>query len=78
MLSCRVFGHDYRFWSEGTTMHWACARGCGEEHSKTYSTAAEASRYAQAFDRDDRQDLGKRAPLSLFPLRFGRAARRRR
>lgn len=75
MLSCRLMGHDYRFRSEGATMHWSCAR-CGDEHSKQYPSAAEAQRYARAFDRDDRQDLGKRAPLSLTPLRLGRRMRR--
>jgi hypothetical protein len=37
---------------------------------------AEAARYAAAFDREDRRDLGKRAPLvALFPLRLSRRAR---
>ena len=37
-----------------------------------------ALRYARAFDREDRDDLGRRAPLfGLFPLRLLRAARRR-
>lgn len=60
-------------------MRWECERGCGAGASKTYATAAEAGRYARAFDRDDRDSLGKRAPLfGLMPLRLVRAHRRRR
>lgn len=79
MLRCRLLGHRYRFTSERDTMRWACARGCGAEGSKTYATAAEAQRYARAFDREDREDLGRRAPfVGLLPLRFWRAVRARR
>ena len=43
-----------------------------------YETADEASVYAHAFDREDREDLGRRAPLfGLFPLRLLRALRGR-
>ena len=59
-------------------MRWRCARGCGaggEKHTRT----EEARRYARAFDREDREDLGRRAPLvGLFPLRLLRALRERR
>jgi hypothetical protein len=79
MLSCRLLGHRYRFTSEGPTMRWECERGCGEAHSKTYPNAEEAAMYARAFDREDREDLGRRAPLlGLFPLRLIRAWRMRR
>jgi hypothetical protein len=79
MLACRVLGHRYRFQAEGATMRWECVRGCGAGAAKTYSSAAEAERYAQAFDREDRASLGKRAPLvGLLPLRIARALRRRR
>ncbi|WP_326647863.1 MULTISPECIES: hypothetical protein [unclassified Streptomyces] len=38
-----------------------------------------AKRYAGAFDREDSEDLGRRAPLiGLFPLRLLRALRKRR
>jgi hypothetical protein len=51
-------------------------RGCGAVASKTYSSAADAERYALALGREDREDLGRRAPLvALFPFRL---ARRRR
>jgi hypothetical protein len=78
--SCRLIGHRYRFWSDGETMRWECRRrGCDAGGSKRYATAEEASRYAGAFDREDRDDLGKRAPLlGLFPLRLARALRRRK
>ncbi|GAA1434445.1 hypothetical protein GCM10009601_58900 [Streptomyces thermospinosisporus] len=59
-------------------MLWHCARGCGAEGSKRYPTARDAERYARAFDREDRADLGRRAPLGLLPLRLVRAWRRRR
>ncbi len=60
-------------------MHWECERGCGASASKTYATAAEARRYARAFDREDRDSLGKRAPLvGLLPLRLARMLRRGR
>lgn len=57
-------------------MVWECERGCGARQSKTYSSAAEARRYADVFDREDRHDLGRRAPLlGLFPLRIWRRLR---
>jgi len=60
-------------------MHWECQRGCGAGGSKRYVSAEDASRYARAFDREDRADLGRRAPLlGLFPLRLLRAFRERR
>jgi hypothetical protein len=78
MLACRLLGHRYRFRAEGETMRWECQRGCGAGGSKRYDTAGEATRYAAAFDREDRDDLGHRAPLvGLFPLRIYRALRRR-
>jgi hypothetical protein len=78
-LRCRLLGHRFRFSSEAATMRWLCERGCGAGGSKTYATTEDAERFAQAFDREDRADLGKRAPLvGLFPLRLARALRRRR
>jgi hypothetical protein len=60
-------------------MYWECRRGCGAAGSKSYASAEDASRYARAFDREDRADLGRRAPLlGLFPLRLLRAFRERR
>lgn len=54
-------------------MRWACARCSAVGGEKRYGSAAEAQRYARAFDREDRQDLGRRAPLlGMFPLRVGR------
>ena len=59
-------------------MRWDCQRGCGAGGAKRYATSEDAERYAAAFDREDREDLGRRAPLvGLFPLRLWRAARRR-
>jgi hypothetical protein len=69
-LGCRILGHRVRFWSEGETMRWRCERGCGFGGERTYATADDAARYAAAFDREDGADLGRRAPLSLLPLRL--------
>jgi len=77
MVSCRVLGHAYRFSAEGETMRWECERGCGASGSKRYTTAEAAQRYAQAFDRRDTEDLGKRPLLSLLPLWLARKAGRR-
>ena len=78
MLACRVLGHRYRFRSDGATMRWTCERGCGAGGEKRYPDAVAAARYARAFDREDRQDLGRRAPLGLLPLRLIRKAVHRR
>jgi hypothetical protein len=82
VLSCRLIGHRYRFEADGSTMRWRCERDCGAGGEKRYTTTGEAQRYARAFDREDRTDIGRRAPLiGLLPLRIGRAladrARRR-
>jgi hypothetical protein len=73
---CRVLGHRYRFRANGATMSWRCER-CGDTGgSKTYASAADAQRFAQALDREDRAELGRRAPLvGLLPLRLWRAWR---
>ena len=78
MVRCRLLGHRFRFSAEANTMRWECQRGCGAGGAKRYATSQDAERYAAAFDREDREDLGRRAPLvGLFPLRLWRAARRR-
>jgi hypothetical protein len=78
VFACRVFGHRYRFRAEGATMRWTCERGCGAGDSKEYASAAEASTFAAAFDREDRDELGRRAPiLGMFPLRLWHSLRRR-
>jgi hypothetical protein len=78
MLRCRVFGHRFRFAADGATMHWECQRGCGAAGSKQYASAADAARYAAVFDREDREDLGRRAPLIAgLPLRIWRAIKQR-
>lgn len=78
VIGCRVFGHRYRFRADGATMRWDCER-CGESGGeKRYGSPAEALRFARAFDREDRDELGRRAPLlGMFPLRMWRALRRR-
>jgi hypothetical protein len=78
VLACRIFGHRFRFSADGAVMRWSCERGCGAGGEKSYPSGAGAARYAAAFDREDRQDLGRRAPLALLPLRLSRSARRRR
>jgi hypothetical protein len=79
MLRCRLLGHRFRFTSDGNTMVWRCRRGCGAGGEKQYASDADARRYAAAFDREDREDLGRRAPLfGLLPLRLARALGKRR
>jgi hypothetical protein len=71
MLRCRILGHRYRFWTEGADMRWECQRDCDAGGQKTYDSPAQARRYARAFDREDRDQLGRRAPmLGMFPLRL--------
>ena len=71
MLRCRVFGHRYRFSARNAVMRWECQRGGGAGGSKTYPSAAAARHYASAFDREDRDQLGRRAPLlGMFTLRI--------
>jgi hypothetical protein len=78
MLRCRLLGHRFHFSSDGDTMRWSCQRGCGAGGAKRYDTAADANLYARAFDREDRQDFGRRAPyFALFPLRFFNREHRR-
>jgi hypothetical protein len=78
MLACRLTGHRPRYSSDGVTMRWACARGCGATGSKRYATADEARRYATALNREDREALGRRPLLSLLPLKLlGRGRERR-
>lgn len=73
-----MLGHRFRFSSEAATLRWECERGCGANGSKTYDSPSAARRYARAFDREDRDDLGRRAPLvGLLPLRVMRAFTRR-
>jgi hypothetical protein len=76
MRACRLLGHRFRFRAEGETMLWECERGCGEGGSKTYATAADARRYAAAFDRRDADDVGRRPLLSLLPLWLARKVSR--
>jgi hypothetical protein len=60
-------------------MTWVCERCGAGGGRKAYASAEEASRYAAALDREDRADLGRRAPLvGLFPLRLWRAWQDRR
>jgi hypothetical protein len=59
-------------------MSWSCDRCGAELGSKTYPDAEAAERYARALDREDSEDLGRRAPLiGLLPLRLWRAMKER-
>jgi len=78
MLSCRILGHSARFTADGREMQWSCERCDAELGTKTYASEAEARRYAQAFDRRDSDDLGRRAPLlGMLPLRLWRRIKER-
>jgi hypothetical protein len=74
MAACRLLGHRYRFHADGATMVWECERGCGAGGSKRYDSAADAARYAAAFDERDTDKLGSRPMLSLLPLWLARKA----
>jgi hypothetical protein len=79
VFACRALGHRYRFRAEGPTMTWTCERCGAVGGTKRYASPADAERYAKAFDREDRSELGRRAPLvGLLPLRIWRAGRDRR
>ncbi|MEO9221064.1 MAG: DUF1660 family phage protein [Mycobacteriaceae bacterium] len=71
MIACQVFGHRYRFHADDATLHWACARCAAVGGSKEYPSAEQARKFAAAFDVEDSDDLGRRAPLiGLLPLRI--------
>ncbi len=71
MIACQVFGHRYRFHADGVTLRWACARCAAVGGSKKYPSAQQARKFAAAFDSEDSDDLGRRAPLiGLLPLRI--------
>jgi hypothetical protein len=77
VLACRALGHRFRFWSEGQVMRWECERCEQAGGEKEYASAADAARYALAFDREDREALTRRpAMLSLLPLRLFQRLRR--
>jgi hypothetical protein len=78
MLACSVFGHRFRFSSAGRVMTWTCARGCGAGGQKVYDTAAEATRYAKAFDKEDRKAIGEHPTLTMLPLALARKVTGRR
>jgi hypothetical protein len=76
MLACRLLGHRYRFAHAGCTMTWECERCGSDGGTKTYATEEEAETFARTFDREDRADLGRHAPLvGLLPLRLWRVWR---
>jgi hypothetical protein len=78
MVRCRILGHRFRFTAAGAEMRWTCIRCAAEGGAKRYETPGQAQRYAAAFNREDRDDLGRRAPLvGLLPLRLARLLRRR-
>ena len=58
-------------------MVWECERGCGFGGQKEYADDADAARYAAAFDKEDRSDVGRRPLLSLLPLGLARKLGRR-
>ncbi|MGI8450226.1 MAG: hypothetical protein ACR2MP_24230 [Streptosporangiaceae bacterium] len=78
-LACHILGHHYRFTADGAVMSWRCQRDCGAGGTKAYESAVAARRFAAAFDREDYEELGRRAPLvGLLPLRAWYLIRRRR
>jgi hypothetical protein len=78
MLRCRLLGHDWHFYADAETMRWKCGRCGGAAGEKRYESAMHAEGFARAFDRRDSDDMGRRAPVSVFPVRIARALRGRR
>lgn len=74
-VACRLLGHRLRFRAEGPLMLWECERGCGASGRKRYDSADVARRYAQAFDRDNGEAIGRRPTLSTVPLALLRMLR---
>ncbi len=75
-MRCRLLGHRFRFRAEGPELVWWCERGCGAGARRRYADEDSAWRYARAFDREDADDVGVRAPLiGMLPLRMWRALR---
>jgi len=59
-------------------MRWQCQRGCAAGGAKVYPSPAAARRYAAVLDKQDNDDIGRRAPiLAMFPLRIWHAIHRR-
>ncbi|AKS36543.1 hypothetical protein AFA91_22135 [Mycolicibacterium goodii] len=59
-------------------MRWECARCGGARGAKDYAEAADAQRFAAAFNKRDTDTIGERAPLlGLLPLRLWRKLSRR-
>lgn len=76
-IRCVLFGHDYDFRVDGSTMRWQCSRGCDAGGSKSYPSPQDAARYAKVFNHRSTDELGRRAPLiGLLPLRLWRRIRR--
>ena len=75
MTRCALLGHRQRFVADGATMRWACERCGGAGGEKRYDTAAEAARYAAAFDRPDSASVGSHPTLSTLPLWLARRLR---
>ncbi|MFL5846435.1 MAG: hypothetical protein ACJ762_17255 [Solirubrobacteraceae bacterium] len=68
MLACRIKGHDIQFSTAGPTLRWACERGCGKAGEKVYASAADAQRYATAFNKKDSDRAHRHPTLSTLPL----------
>lgn len=60
-LACCVLGHRYRFSAQGAMMSWKCQRGGAADGPNAYTSPA-ARRFAAAFYREDRDDLGRGSP----------------
>jgi hypothetical protein len=74
-FACTVFGHRPRFWAEGSTLHWECDRDCVDGGTREYASPADARRIAAALDIEDRDGFGKRALVSMAPVRLAKRGR---
>ena len=59
-------------------MMWDCERCDTIGGVKEYGSPERARKFAAAFDVEDNEDVGRRAPLlGMFPLRMARYLRRK-
>ena len=75
--AARLLGHRVRFWAEGSTHALGVRARMRSRGRNRYASAADARRYARAFECRDSDDLGRRPTLSLLPLWLGRRGNRR-
>jgi hypothetical protein len=75
-LACRALGHRWRFSAQARTLRWDCDRCGAAGGRKEYERAADAQRYAHAFEREPQRGE-RRFLLGALPLWLWRRIGRR-